>query len=53
AVERALAVLRSHEPALREGDVASVSAALAELRAAQLTIRTELAALVRRLAREE
>ena len=53
AVERALAVLRAHAPALQGGDIASVSAALAELRAAQLTIRSELAALVRRLAREE
>lgn len=53
AVERAVGLLRSHERALGDGDANALGSALAELRAAQQTIRTELAALVRRLAREE
>jgi len=53
AVERAVAVLHGHEHALETGDARALSPALADIRAAQQTIRSELAALVRRLAREE
>lgn len=53
AVERAIATLRTHADALLAGDARALAPALPELRAAQSTIRSELAALVRRLAREE
>ncbi|HWB76695.1 MAG TPA: hypothetical protein VG755_17135 [Nannocystaceae bacterium] len=48
-VERAVAKLREHGDALRDGGALPH----AELYAAQLVIRSELAALVRRLAKEE
>jgi hypothetical protein len=50
AVERAVEVLRAQAEPLARGDANAL--ALADLRAAQLAIRSELAALVRRLAQE-
>lgn len=48
-VEQAVGVLREHEPALRNGDRATLGGAAPELRAAQREIRESLRDLQRRL----
>ncbi len=52
AVAVAVGVLRGHGPGLAADDRAAIAAARADIRAAQQTIRAELASLHRRLMRE-
>jgi len=52
AVAASVAVLRSHAAGLADDDRAAIAAARTDIRAAQQTIRAELASLHRRLLRE-